>query len=133
MAVSVAGFKTRFPEFSSVTDVRIQAFLDDATLILSPCAFGDLYDLAVYYYAAHKLYMADLQASSGSGSGGNGGFGVKKRKKVGKLEVEYDTSGFSEALLNDFLRTQYGRDYLDIAKRSNAGAIGTFGGFHGCC
>jgi hypothetical protein len=66
--VSVADFKIRFPEFSTVPDSTIQISLDDAALLMKDKPkWLDFYDVALMYLAAHLLYSG-LQSASGDGT-----------------------------------------------------------------
>ncbi len=51
---TVLEFRTRFPEFASVPDARVQMFLDDAALLMTSEEkwLGD-YTVAHEYHAAH--------------------------------------------------------------------------------
>ena len=74
MAVTPAEFKVRFSEFSEVADADISPKLADASAFLDEGAWGttDLYERAVYYYAAHLLaispYGQQLQLVNDNGS-----------------------------------------------------------------
>jgi len=60
MAVTAAEFKIRFSEFSQVADTDIDPKLADAQAFLDEGAWGstDLYERAVFYYAAHLLAIS---------------------------------------------------------------------------
>jgi len=69
MAVSVAGFKMRFPEFSNneeVCDSLIETMLDDAMLFNNEEVWGAKYEIGIYYYTAHliKIRLFNLSGNS---------------------------------------------------------------------
>ncbi len=55
MAVTYASFIAEFPTFSEVEQVVIDAKIADAQARIDEAAFGDIYDVAVKYLAAHLL------------------------------------------------------------------------------
>ena len=74
MAVSVAGFLDKYPEFDEINDVipsTVTRAVDDAKLLVSAKEWGKLYEIAVYCTAAHSLAVgpfgenARLDAKSG--------------------------------------------------------------------
>ena len=60
MAVTVESLKTRFPEFDATPETLVAACIADAELMLSSEAFGNQYDMAVNYKAAHLIAVNPL-------------------------------------------------------------------------
>jgi hypothetical protein len=58
MAVTLATFRARFPEFGNATDGQIQAELDEASVILRAPTFGVRLDEAILWRTAHRLSSA---------------------------------------------------------------------------
>lgn len=55
MAVTVASFRSRFPEFGNATDGQIQAELDEAAVLCKAPTFGVRVDEAVLWRTATRL------------------------------------------------------------------------------
>jgi hypothetical protein len=116
MSTTVSGFRTRFPEFSNATtypDPRVQLFLDDAVLCVSETVYKQFTDLAVYYLAAHELFLA-TKTSDASG-GGAQNIGPVSSKSAGQVSVSRAVGSLD---LKDsdsyYLQTIYGQKYLSI-------------------
>lgn len=58
MALDLATFRTRRPEFASIADATITAALADALKRMSVPAFGDKADEAQMWLAAHLMAQA---------------------------------------------------------------------------
>lgn len=58
MSADLAGFRSRFPEFSGVSDNAISGQLVDAALQVDPAVWGAKADLGVYYLAAHTMALS---------------------------------------------------------------------------
>ncbi len=58
MAVTVAGFRTRYPEFKFCQDEFLQAYLDDASLSISEELWGTTFEQGVYCLAARRLALS---------------------------------------------------------------------------
>lgn len=116
MAIDIATFRARFPEFSDIVeypDARIQLFIDDSVLYLGAdeSRWCGKYDLAQAYLSAHllvsgeKTELGDSSASVGAIQSKTAG-GVS----VSKAHVPKDRSD-----LDDFyMSTSYGQQYLNI-------------------
>lgn len=113
MAVTPTTFKTRYPEFETEDDARVQIFIDDATLLSSSSFWGALYDLAVTYLAAHYLSIA---RKSEEDDGDAKAAGVI-REKIDVLEVAYSDALIKEAANNPYKGTPYGQEYLSLLRR----------------
>lgn len=117
MAITVAEFRIRFPEFSNVTDypdARIQLFIDDASTIYmgsDETRWCNYYNIAQAYLAAHLLYTAE-QASFGNASAN---VGPISSKSAGGVSV---TKAVQVKLRSDgdeyFMTTQYGQRYITL-------------------
>lgn len=58
MAVTLASFRARFPEFGNATDAQVQAELDEASALCKAPTFGVRVDEAVLWRTAHRLSSA---------------------------------------------------------------------------
>lgn len=105
--ITPSAFKTRFPEFASESDDRVQMFLDDATIFVNERVWGTRCDLGVAYLAAHLL------AINNRGSGGASG--PVTSEKVGDLQRSYAAPTASN-LDPTYASTTYGMEYVRIRK-----------------
>lgn len=115
MAISVADFRIRFPEFSEVSDypdARIELFLDDAVDFMgdNESRWCGNYDKAQAYLAAHYVYEGVLSEV--------GDAGAKAGPIVGKSAggVSVTRTGSSSSVKSDednyFLTTKYGQRFI---------------------
>lgn len=115
--ITPANFKTRFPEFSTINDTRIQLFLDDAELEISKTVWGKLYDKGIYYLTAHELSMA-----TATENGKTGGLKSEASKSVGNVSVSYSSLNYNE-YDNYYTTTAYGKKFIDMKNKIKAGNI----------
>jgi hypothetical protein len=118
MAVTPADFKERFPEFDSVSDTRVQLFLDDAALELDEGRWGDLYDKGLSYLTAHLLYIGE-QSSAGQGEGG----GPLSTKAVGDVSLSFGSYLTTDNKAAVFNATSYGQEYYRLMMMVGMGAV----------
>ena len=122
----VTEFRKRFPEFADAgiyLDSRIQLYLDDSALELEETKFGDEYDRAHSYLSAHYLALS-LQTEASGGSG-TGSAGPVNNKKVGELQIGYDSSSVAAIAArnpNHYALTGYGQIFISIRRRLCTGA-----------
>lgn len=117
---TVAMFKARFPEFASLEEARIAIFLDEAQAEVGDTWIEADRSIAVLCLAAHLLTAQGISSNS-PGGGGVATAGAIKRRKVGDVEVEYETSGATPATGSSVATagtTHYGRRYLELKRRS---------------
>lgn len=105
----VTGFRARFPEFTIpiASDVRVQLFLDDATMQINPNAWGAKTDLGIYYLAAHMLAIDNATGFTG------GTFGAVTSESVGQVSRSYGSGGYSSGAA-EFGATKYGVSYYRL-------------------
>jgi len=110
MATSLE-FKSRFPEFIGVEDVRIDLFLaDTATFMSSKGKWLDMYDMAQSYYAAHLLTVSEFQFAGDSGA-----VAPLRKREVDDVITEV-AIGDVEPNYNELQSTSYGKRYIQIRK-----------------
>lgn len=113
MALTVADFRIRFPEFADDTtypDARIQLFLDDATTCVNETCWGNKYEMGVCYLAAHNLWIG----SQTSTTGGNASFGGPLQSATTGPK-SYTRGSFSFGTEDAQLAsTPYGQKYLEL-------------------
>ena len=115
-------FKARFPEFRGVEDAFIQLLLNEASLDVGQRWVNpEFRALAVLHLTAHLL---SLSGNGAAGAGGGAGLatGTIKRRRVGDVEVEYETGGAasSGSLLPS---TRYGQRYLELLGQNFGPAV----------
>lgn len=127
MAISPTDFKTRFPEFASVEDSRIQFWLDDAQLEVGAGAWGTLYEKGVFLLAAHLLQL-DLDRQGNEDDSEGADLSRVTSKKVGDVQVSFIRTAADSATEDWYLQTSYGSEYHRLKLRVGMGAIAV-GGF----
>jgi hypothetical protein len=111
---SVTDFQTRFPEFSTVTDARIQLFLDDAALNMADESSGKwltFYDVAHQYYAAHFLIVADVTEGGDFGT-----LAPVKHQEVDDVVIKNAISDIHPTM-DDLYSTSYGKRYVSYRRK----------------
>lgn len=121
MAVTLAGFRARFPEFATAADATVLLCLDDAALEVAAGAWGTLYERGSYYHAAHFLALR-IAATTGAIPGG-GVPGDVASRAVGDVSVSFVRSAPGSASDSSFIRTAYGTEYLRMLRRAGHGAV----------
>lgn len=106
MALTPSGFKTRYEEFDSVSDSKIQVFLDDSELELNVSVWGSYYDKGGYALAAHGLKLSQLESSVPGGS--------ISSKKVGDVQINYNVKSPDSSLEYYYNSTPYGQEYYRL-------------------
>ena len=114
MAIDIATFRTRFPEFASDTeypDAQVQLRLDDAVLFLCEDKWGKWYELGVMHLAAHMLKVW----TDASDSGGANTLGPITSETTDRVSYTLGVNSVDadEAFLAS---TPYGMEYLRIQK-----------------
>lgn len=127
MTVTVASFRSAFPEFADATvytDASVQMWLSASVSLLSPERWGDLLDLGTSLFVAHNIVLGAMNARAASkgGSPGSGG-GVTASKAVDKVSVSYDTGAATIEGAASWNLTTYGTRYLQLARMVGAGGL----------
>ena len=116
--VTTSTFKTRFPEFESQDNDRVQLFLDDSATQISETKFGTSYDLAISYITAHYLSLATKTANGSSGS-----VGAVASKSVEGVSVSYNQATANNQNESYYASTSYGQRYLEIRSQITTGNV----------
>ena len=120
MTMTPSEFKTRFPEFSTETDARVQLFITDADPMFDVARWDSLYSLGVANYVAHFLTVANAQAAAGAAGKM---LDTKLSKKVGDLAVTNSEIALSARMKDPFMATPYGIEYRRLARIVGMGAL----------
>lgn len=103
MALTLATFQARFPQFALSDPVLVELILTEALARINPTWHGNRADTAQGYLAAHLLEMT-------TGSRGAGVASVS----AGQASISYWATSVVEP--EDLLITSYGRLYLKLIK-----------------
>lgn len=103
----------RYTQFATIDTARIDAFIEDARLMVPVCKLGSRADLALMYKAGSLLVSSLTTSADGSG-------GQVKRKKDMDIEIEYFSSGSSssESSGQNDLEAQYQALLRGVARNS---------------
>ena len=128
VTVTVADFRTQFPEFASTSDLAIELALEEGLLLHS------IRKLATLYASAHTLAFRLASIAGGGGGGSTAVTGQLQRRRVGPLEEEFAThSGSTQGNAGSrkssediayFSSTIYGQHFLALEARSPRASIG---------
>ena len=106
MAVDLAGFRSRFPQFSGAADSVVQNAIDDAEVIAART------DRMWLFCAAHIVALEDA-----IGTGADGGAGEVTEEQIGERRVKYlSMARWGEGTEVWFTQTPFGRRVLALAK-----------------
>lgn len=126
MAVDVATFRIRFPEFSDNTEFpseRIQLFIDDSVILhigTDELRWGGKYDIAQAYLSAHLLSIGG-ETELGSKAAN---VGPVSSKSAGGVSVTKAVVAKDRSEGDDFYSsTSYGQQFIIIRNRCFAGAL----------
>ncbi len=113
-------FKTRFPEFTTVADARVQVFLDEAEPMFDVERWESFYTQGLGNLVAHELALATPSLKIATMSGAADG---KTSKKVGAVAVTYAAELITAAAKNPYMRTSYGQKYSELRRLVGIGAV----------
>ena len=111
MSVDTSTFKIRFPEFDGVADARVQLFIDDADSELSESAWGEKYERAVSYLAAHLLALGQETAS-----GNVNGLSPIASASADGLSTGFAKTAYTDVSMGQWESTSYGRELLRLKR-----------------
>ena len=115
MALTVADFRIRFPEFSdniAYPDARIQLFIDDATDDIDEAKFRpNIAKRLLSYLSAHYLELA-----SNSELGDSSSSGPLSSHSEGEVSTSYAVNAADGDLAAYYGSTIYGQKYLTLLR-----------------
>lgn len=123
----IGAFRTAFPEFSDTSVYSTQLITFWSTLgakLLLTCVWGTCWQEGMSLYVAHEITLA-VQNSKASTAGGMPGTtgGVPNNKTVGSVTVGYDSQATSEKDAGYWNLTNYGKQFIRLARIFGAGAV----------
>lgn len=125
--MDIQKFRTEFPEFSDTTaypSTQIEFWAGIAEQQVRECVWGTMRDNGVKLYVAHEITLAYQNAKTGrvGGMPGTSG-GVANSKTVGSTTVSYDSNATSEKDAGYWNLTNYGKQFIRLARIFGAGVI----------
>lgn len=115
-----ADFKARFPQFAAESDDRIQMFMDEADPYFDVNRWAKFYVQGYLNCVAHKLVLANYQATQTNAAAMATDVSMKK---VDAVAVQRDPGLLNLSAKDPFNRTIYGQEYLRLRRMIGAGAL----------
>ena len=134
----VAAFRVSFQEFAdevAYPNQFINMWVGLASAMVNYNVWKTQYTLGVSLYVAHELVLS-AQNTKTAQAGGPPGVtgGIANTKTVGSVTVGYDTTSTAEENAGYWNTSNYGKQFIRLARVFGAGAIqinGSRGGFYG--
>lgn len=123
----IPAFRTAFPEFADTVaypSSTIEFWAGLAQLQVRSCIWKRAWIQGVSLYVAHEITLASQNAKTASAGGmpGTSG-GVANNKTVGSVTVGYDSTVTSEKDAGYWNLTNYGKQFIRLARIFGAGVI----------
>ncbi len=122
--VTIADFRTNFPEFANVTnypDSEVQFWLNLAAKLLLAERWGDILDEGTQLFIAHNLALERAATVGGAVPGLN--LGLVASKTIKDLSITYDTKAGIDAKDGQWGLTTFGRRFLWLANMVGMGGL----------
>lgn len=125
--MDISEFRTEFPEFSDTTvypSAQITFWAGVAEKMVLKNIWCNMWATGVKLYVAHEITLAAQykKASAVGGVPGSSG-GIANNKTVGSVTVGYDSSTTTEKDAGWWNLTNYGKQFIRLARIFGAGAI----------
>lgn len=125
--MDIPAFRTAFPEFADTTvypTTQITFWAGLAEKLVLPAVWSTCYAEGVQLYVAHEITLAAQSAKAASTGGipGSQG-GIANTKTVGSVTVGYDSTGTGEKDAGYWNLTNYGKQFIRLARIFGAAAI----------
>lgn len=127
MDFDISAFRSNFPEFNDTAkypNSLIEFWVGLATLLVRPCIWKRSWNQGMSLYVAHELVLArqnENTARLGGAPGQQGG--IANTKTVGSATIGYDATTASEKDAGWWNLTNYGKQFIRLARIFGAGAI----------
>lgn len=123
----VPQFRKNFPEFSDSEKYptsQINFWLGLAEQLVIPSVWCNSWSAGVSLYVAHEITLATQNNKTSKFGGTPGTFGgVANNKTVGGATIGYDSNTTSEKDAGYWNLTNYGKQFIRLARIFGAGAI----------
>ncbi len=125
--MDITAFRAAFPEFSSTSkypDAQITFWATLAEKQVVDAIWTDSKTTGVQLYVAHEITLAaqNAQAASFGGAPGQQG-GIANTKTVGSATVGYDSNTNTEKDAGYWNLTNYGKQFIRLARMFGAGCV----------
>ena len=125
--MDIATFRMHFPEFTSeitYTDDLITFWSGIAELKLNINRWGNLLPHGIELLTAHNVSLAVNEVGvAGKGGVPGQGTSLKSNKSAGDVSVGIDTASTSEADAGHYNLTNYGKQYIRLARIRGIGGL----------
>lgn len=125
--MDIPAFRVEFTEFSDTVKYPTTMISFWATLaekLVLECIWKDCWTAGVKLYVAHEITLAAQSAAAGKIGGTPGTFGgIPNTKTVGSVTAGYDAQGNSEKDAGYWNLTNYGKQFIRLARIFGAGAV----------
>ena len=125
--ITAAQFRADFPEFSSTVtfpNMQVDFWITLAYKLLNADRWGDIIDQGAELFIAHNLALWAFSRAGGANNGIPGmSSGVISSASVDKISVSYDTGNSMEADAGHWNQTNYGKQYIHLARMIGSGPI----------
>lgn len=125
--MDIGAFRAEFPEFADTVaypNTQLNFYAGIAELMVLESVWKRMYTQGVKLYVAHEITLAYQSAKAGKSGGmpGTSG-GVANTKTVGSVTVGYDSTTTSEKDAGWWNLTNYGKQFIRLARIFGAGAV----------
>lgn len=125
--MDIGAFRTAFPEFKDTVTYPTEMITFWASIAeqqVIQCVWKTMWANGVQLYVAHEITLAAQNAKTAISGGmpGTSG-GVPNTKTVGSVSVGYDSNNTSEKDAGYWNLTNYGKQFIRLARIFGAGAI----------
>lgn len=125
--MDIPAFRKEFPEFNDSTvypTEMISFWVTLAELQVLQIIWKNAWTTGVKLYVAHELVLAAQNAKTAKFGGAPGSHGgIANSKTVGSATVSYDSNVTSEKDAGYWNLTNYGKQFIRLARIFGAGAI----------
>ena len=125
--MNIPAFRAAFPEFNNsevYTTAQIEFWAGLAEAQVRQCVWKKQWAVGVQLYVAHEITLAAQAAKTSKFGGAPGTFGgVANTKTVGTATVGYDSVTTGEKDAGYWNLTNYGKQFIRLARLYGAGAL----------
>lgn len=127
MDFDISAFRSSFPEFADTTkypNSAVTFWSNLAAKLVLESVWGTCWTEGMSLYVAHELALSaqSLKTSTVGGTPGTFG-GVANSKTVGGATISYDSTATSEKDAGWWNLTNYGKQFIRLARIFGAGCI----------